>query len=91
VENHLANYKLNNEDMADQDKDEQELEKEEDESEQDEPGKYAPFSVVDKKSNQNRQEDDENRRIRSERRGAVAHLGGRIADHEETGESLLGL
>ena len=46
----MADYKPNDEDMEDQDKDEKELEKEEDESEADEPGKYAPLSVVDKKS-----------------------------------------
>ena len=46
----MADYKPNDEDKDDQDKDEKELEKEEDESEADEPGKYAPLSVVDKKS-----------------------------------------
>jgi hypothetical protein len=50
VENRMADYKPNDEDVGDQDKDEKELEKEEDESEEDEPGKYEPLSVVDGKS-----------------------------------------
>jgi hypothetical protein len=50
VENRLADYKPNDEDMEEQDKEEKELEKEEDESEADEPGKYEPLSVVGKKS-----------------------------------------
>jgi hypothetical protein len=52
AENHLANYKPNDEDMEAQDKDEDELEKEEDESEADEPGKYESLSVEDKKTSQ---------------------------------------
>jgi len=52
VKNRLADYKPNDEDMEDLDKKEKELEKEEDESEADEPGKYAPLSVVDKRSTQ---------------------------------------
>jgi hypothetical protein len=51
AENHLPDYKPNDEDMEDQDKDEEELEKEEDVSEVDEPGKYEPISVVGKKAN----------------------------------------
>ena len=49
AKNRLADHKSDDEDMEEQDKEEREIEKEEAESEADEPGKYAPFSVVDKK------------------------------------------
>jgi len=45
AENHLPEYKPN-----DEDKEEKQLEKEEDESQADEPGKYEPLSIIDKKS-----------------------------------------